>query len=303
MSSANGYRANTINGPFRTEQALGEEILSKRQLYSPLFVRLFHGVHVPAAMPITHELRCRAAALAASSEAVLTGASAAAVRGFDLVSSSSAVECVVPEEAKFRQQRGIDIRRTTLLGIDSEPWGEIRIATRLRAAMDMLTNTRLHKSLSRRVAMLDLLLREGCVDYTSLRRLLAHRRDHGIVRAREALRLANPLAESIPESEMRVWLVLGGIDVRPQVEVYSDGAFLGRLDLAVEGCKLAVEYDGQWHNDPAQAERDINRREALRQAGWEFIVLNKDDLYGNPERMVEMVRAGIRRRLHFTRAK
>lgn len=287
---------NTLTGPFLTSQALGEGWVSRKQLYSPLFTKLFHGVHMPAATPITHELRCRAAALVAPDEAVLTGASAAVVRGFEVVGTDHPVEFVVPEHARFRAHAGINIRRTSDAAIDSRSWESVRLAGELRMAMDMLTNTRLHSSLARAVGMLDVLLRAGAVEACALRRLLHNRTDHGIVRARHALELADARAESIPESEMRVLLVLGGLSPTPQYVVHDEsGTFLGRLDLAIEQCRLGIEYDGAWHNDPAQAERDNRRRDALREAGWEVVVVRSADLYGDPRGMVRDACTAINR--------
>ena len=286
---------NTLTGPFRSREALGEGWVSRKQLYSPLFTKLFHGVHVPSAVPITHALRCRAAALVAPSEAVLTGASAAAIRGHELTGTDHPVEFVVPEHARFRAHAGINIRRTANAEVDSSPWEGVRIASELRMATDILTNTRSRPSIARAVAMLDVLLRAGTVERGALRRLLYNGKAHGIVRARRALELADGRAESIPESEMRVWLVLGGLHVTPQYPVYDGaGAFLGRLDLAVEECKLGIEYDGSWHDNPEQSEHDLRRRDALRQAGWQVLVVRRDDLYGNPRCMVDAVRAAAR---------
>lgn len=129
MTSTLSFDPNTITGPFLAAEALGEGWLTRRQLYSPLFRHLFHGVHLPAGKPVTHELRCRAAALIAHSDAVLTGASAAAVYGHELVKPFDPVEFVVPERAKFTSLRGTNIRRTTIRHIDSGPWECIRLAS------------------------------------------------------------------------------------------------------------------------------------------------------------------------------
>ena len=296
MNTASTHNPSTINGPFLTREALGQGWLTKRQLYSPLFTKLFHGVHLPAAIHVTHAVRCHAAALLAPSDAVLTGLSAAAVRGVDLTSVDSPVEMIVPVESGFRAQRGMNIRRTTMADVGSEPWRTIRIATPLRMAMDVLTNTSVRTSLPRRVAILDVFLRQGCVEVPPLRRLLSNCNDHGVVSARQALALADSRAESIPESELRVWLALAGVTCVPQLAVYAGGVFVGRLDLGIEACKLAIEYDGEWHGDAEQVEHDGQRRAALRDAGWECIVVRKADLYGDPRGMVFAILEAIRRR-------
>jgi very-short-patch-repair endonuclease len=285
-----------INGPFIGGHAISEGEMTKKQLYSPLFRQLFHGVHVPAFLPVTHELRCRAAALIAPPEAVLSGCSAAAIRGFDFSAARDPVEFVVPEESRFLARRGLDIRRTKIPGIDAEAWRDIQLASPLRMTIDILTNTKLRKSLPRVVGLLDVLLRAGFVDLETLQPAVQRRRDHGIVRAREAVALADARAESIPESELRVVLTLAGLRPEPQLVVFHHGVFLGRLDLAFPELKLAIEYDGEWHNDGDQPERDARRRDAFRAAGWDFVIVTKDQLYGDPRAIIDAVRERLWRR-------
>jgi hypothetical protein len=147
------------------------------------------------------------------------------------------------------------------------------------------------------VGLLDALLRSGIVGHDELAREVENRHDKGIVRARKALALSDPRSESIPESEVRVWLVLGELSPEPQVNVYdSDGAFLGRLDLAFPPHKIAVEYDGKWNDDPEQARHDAQRRRRMEAAGWKFIIVDNDWLRDNPRGIVEAVREAIRSR-------
>ncbi|WP_297545825.1 DUF559 domain-containing protein [Amycolatopsis sp.] len=290
-----------ISGPFLGSHAVSEGVLSAAQLRSPMFRRLFQNVYLPTGIPLTHEVKARAAALIVPVDAVLTGCSAAAVRGFAFATPEDQVEFVVPEKAKFLCQRGMNICRTTIGEIDSESWGDNRIATDLRMTLDILTNTRLRRSLPRVVGFLDAILRAGKVDVDVLRVQVDSRHDHGIVRARQAVGLSDPRAESVPESEVRVWLTLNGMQPEPQVNVFHRGKFLGRLDLAFPECKLAVEYDGAWHQEDDQPLLDARRRAAFLAAGWDFVVITKDQLYEDPQGMVEAVRRRLdiatRRRL------
>ncbi|MGH3450616.1 MAG: endonuclease domain-containing protein [Haloechinothrix sp.] len=291
------FRFPEINGPFRGSHALAENWLTTRQLRSTLLVRLFTDVYLPRAMEPTHRLRCLGASLIAPEQAVLTGLSAAAVHGLDLAAANDPVEFAVPTSIRFGAQRGIDVRRVPVHPGEYEPWGRVGLATPLRLTLDVLTNTRLRRSLPRTVGLLDALLRAEFVDKKSLELTLAQRHDHGIVRARSAMELADPRSESIPESEVRVWLTLGGVKPDVQVTVYDEfGCHLGRLDLAYVLDKLAVEYDGLWHEQGRQPQLDEERRARLRAAGWDFIVITKELLYGDPRGMVDTVREALRRR-------
>lgn len=282
--------------PFLGSHAVAAGAATERALRSPLFTRLFRNVYVASTVPVTHVLRCEAAALLAPAGAVLTGCSAAAVRGVDLVGVHDPVEFVLPENLLFAMQAGVHIRRTSRVRIDSEPWREIRLATSPRFALDILTNTKLHRSLPRVVGYLDALLRTGEVDAGALADYLKGRRDNGIVRAKRALRLADARSESIPESELRVWLTVAGLEPDLQVRVVDErGAFVGRLDLAFPDQKLAVEYDGDWHRDGDQPQRDEARRQAIRALGWRFVIVTKAELYERPKAVVASVRAALSR--------
>lgn len=287
-------KAPELYGPFRGSQAISERIVTPKQLRSPLFVRLFRDVYLPAAMPVTHDLRCRAAALVLPEHAVLTGHSAASIYGLNLASPADPVELVVREGEHFRPHPGMNVRRVFLLPDEHIVRQDIRVATPDRMALDLLFNTKLRKSLGAAVAALDVVLRHGLVDLAALRDLVSERRDHGVVRARHAVALADPRAESVPESLLRVLLTRAGIAVTPQVEVCCFGRFVGRVDLAVDGSHIAVEYDGQWHDTPEQAHADRVRRTRLDEAGWHVIVVRKAELQENPEGVVRTVLEALR---------
>jgi very-short-patch-repair endonuclease len=282
-----------LYGPFVGSHAVSEGWLTATHLRSPLLWRVFRGVYLPKGIPFTHELRCIAASLIAPPEAVVTGCSAAAIHGIELGAAEDPVEFLIPERTRFVAQRGLDIRRTKIVAGEFEPWRSISIASPLRAVLDILFNTRLRKSLPRTVGLLDALLRAGFIDREELRVVLEARHDHGIVRARKALELADPLAESIPESELRVWLWLSGFRPVVQFEV-RHGVY--RLDLAFPEFMIAVEYDGEWHAEGNQPELDARRRAQLEAAGWHFVIVTKDMLYGDPRAVVDLVRQALRQR-------
>ena len=66
-----------------------------------------------------------------------------------------------------------------------------------------------------------------------------------------------------------------------------------RLDLSYPEHLLAIEYDGRWHDAPAQRELDELRRADLRQRGWTVIVLHAEDLYAAPEATLAALRAEL----------
>lgn len=74
----------------------------------------------------------------------------------------------------------------------------------------------LDRALPDAVADLDAVLRTGTIDLDAVRQMVNERSDRGIVKARHALELADPRAESRPKSRLRVHLVLDGLEPQPQ---------------------------------------------------------------------------------------
>jgi hypothetical protein len=90
------------------------------------------------------------------------------------------------------------------------------------------------------------------VERAAVKRMLASRSDNGIVLARQAVALSDHRAESLPESRMRVLLVLDGLDPVPQYWIEdAHGERIARADLAFPEHKVAVEYDGDWRDGAA----------------------------------------------------
>jgi very-short-patch-repair endonuclease len=285
---------------FRGSDARKAGLITAGQLRGPSVRRLFQDVYAPAHIVVTHELRCRGAALIAPEEAVLTGRSAATVMGVELAQPLDPVEFVVPEKSRFGPIDGMHIRRTEVVSKESRQWAGIRIAKPVRIALDLLLRLSPRKRgwvrrLRIGVPDLDVFLRSGLVRRSALERQVWGRRNRGIRLARHAVQLADPRAESLPESELRVILTVGGFRPKPQHNVRKKRVFLGRLDLAIEESKVAIEYDGRWHNTPDQVIHDRERRQRLMAEGWAFVIVDSDQLATDYSGIVERVRAATER--------
>ncbi|GAB2935380.1 DUF559 domain-containing protein [Rhodococcus aerolatus] len=281
-----------LTGPFRGSEAIASGALSRAQLRSPLVRRLFRGVYLPAATPVTHEIKARAATLVIPGSAVVTGLSAAAVRGVDLVRPDDPVEVAVPESCRFGPVRGLHVVRTAVRPDESRPWEGARLATPARAGFDALR----HQSLPWAVGTLDALLRAGVVESDELARLVDGRLDTGVGTVRTALGMADVRAESPPESVVRVLLALADLHPTPQLPVTLADGRIVRVDLGFARSRVAVEYDGAWHALRGQLERDRSRHNALQAAGWTLVVVTAADLRKDPRILVATVRAALDRR-------
>lgn len=171
----------------------------------------------------------------------------------------------------------------------------VRITTPARTWLDCAA----HLPLVHVVAMGDHILRHEMATEDDLRDLVAWApRRRGVVAARTALPLLDRRSESPQESVVRAHIVLFGLP-RPvcNLDVFHDGMWLARVDLAWPEALLAVEYDGMGHLDEAQRRRDAWRRNALQRAGWLVITLTADDLR-HPELMCRRIAEALRQRLH-----
>ena len=115
--------------------------------------------------------------------------------------------------------------------------------------------------------------------------------------ALDAARLVRDRVDSVPETALRVLMVLAGLP-EPQVDIQihdADGNVRFRLDLGYEGARLAIEYDGRWHEEEEQANKDRIRRTSLStEGGWTFAVVTANDLYGTPDALLARLHATMR---------
>jgi very-short-patch-repair endonuclease len=278
------YDRQGSGGYFRGRDALLYNDMTPRELRDGPYRRLFQGIYAGPGEEITHDLRCRAATTFCPSETMVTGRSALTLHGLPMARSSDPVELLIDGDVWIRRQQGIAIHQGRICHEDWRPWHDVRLATPLRAVFDAIT--RLPPRYG--IACADAAVRAGMVQLDALRLLLSVRHDRGVVRARKTVDLVDPRAESPKESELRVLLALGGIALRPQVEIALTEDWIVRTDLADVDAKVIVEYDGAWHGAETQVRQDHRRRRALRDAGW-VVVVTEVDLRGDPRQLCERI--------------
>jgi very-short-patch-repair endonuclease len=277
---------------FMGSAALAEGHLSARQLRGPYVKRVLQGVYRPAWVPLTHKLKCRAACLVLPDAAVVTGASAASVLGLRLASAADDVSVAIPEGAVVPRRAGIRLRRVR----DAAPFGQVvdgvRLAHARRIAYDAAARLPVHDA----TAALDAIVRHGLVDIAHFRRWLTDCHDNDVRGVRLAAQLADPRAESLPESVTRVHLMQAGFEVVPQYRVTVGSHVVARVDLALPKLKIAIEYDGRWHE--AQRALDNERLASLRGEGWTVIIVTAE-LLRDHRKLVAVVSAAVAERRAF----
>jgi len=66
-------------------------------------------------------------------------------------------------------------------------------------------------------------------------------------------------------------------------------------DFACDRLRLIIEIDGGVHRLDDVAVRDLERQQALEALGWTVIRVTNDQVYEEPERLIEAVRLHARR--------
>ncbi|MCW4385972.1 DUF559 domain-containing protein [Salinibacterium sp. SYSU T00001] len=118
-------------------------------------------------------------------------------------------------------------------------------------------------------------------------------RRRGLVLLREAVELLDDHSESPQESRLRVHLCAQGMTgLVANLRVTTIGGYSYRIDLALVELKVAIEYQGGYHNDPAQFRRDMTKRERLEAEGWIVMWVNADDLR-DPQELAARIRRKI----------
>lgn len=302
----------TGGGAVPGSDAVARGIVTPARLRGPRFVRLFPDVYASAAVPVTPVLRARAASIYAGPLGAASAYSAAEILGASCGPWGAPAELVAPRRIRPRPDllahQGVPLdpgsatasgsprpapRRGSCAGDSNSsspstrsPPGDVPAGVRPAAG----TPAPEQRKLSR--------MRAPCpgfdpADLLVLRSLYPHVR--GSARLDRVVALADPRAESPPETRLRLLLALSGLPV-PQVQfpLYDDrGRSWVRFDLALpRRPAVAIEYDGAEHDDPLDRVRDA-RTAAL---GWQTLRITADGLTRNTRRTVGTVRALLAQR-------
>jgi hypothetical protein len=267
---------------------LADGLLTQEALRSSAWRRLYRGVYADAELPDSFGLRIRGAGLLIPSTAAFSGRTAAYLHGAtSLIDPSTPVEVSVPTGMRFGPVAGVRVRQVGLPANDVTSAITWRVTTRLRTALDIARWEPLPES----VAALDVLLADAIVGRKELAEAAELTAGRGSRQLRRAVGLADPRAQSFPESRLRVLLALAGIPAVPQFTVRDgNGAFVARVDLAYPELRIAIEYDGAWHGAPGQLSKDRRRQNLLTAAGWRIVFVTAADMH-DPAPLIGQIRA------------
>ena len=278
-----------LHQPFRGADAVARGLLTPRQLRGASWRQLFPGVYVHEDVDVTHALRAIAAGALVLPDAVVTGASAAALWDVPLAGPDDDVELTRwPGEHPVRVA-GLRVRRADM---------EERTVVRRRGVLvttPEATAVRVAGALppDAAVAAVDQLVHIARADLDEVRWLARIADGPNRRRAQTACALADGLAESPKETGLRLLLHRSPLP-RPvaQHSVRQHGRFVARVDFGWPAQRLAVEYDGLWHRDPRQFIDDRQRLNRLTAAGWRVLFVTTADL-ARPGQVIARLSAAL----------
>lgn len=183
----------------------------------------------------------------------------------------------MPVHRKTRACPGLVVHHGGAVADDLVEVGGCLTTSPARTAWDLSRRLPLEEA----VVALDALSRVGRFEPAQLlQRRAAQPGARGCRRLDEVVALADPRAESPPESRLRLAMWRAGLP-HPEVQypvIDEYGFVLARLDLSYPQAKLAIEYDGSTHFTRLQGERDRRRDAVLAARGWLTLRFGSDDI-------------------------
>lgn len=237
------------------------------------YVALHRDIYVPADVELTAVIRAKAAWLRSRGHGVVAGFSASALYGARWIDASRPATLV---DSNRRRARGIEVWADDVEDDEIDVVGGIRVTTAVRTGVDLARRYPLDTA----VAAIDALAGATRITVDDIIAATQRPGRHGMRRAREAVALVDPGAESPRETWLRLVIVRAGFP-RPatQVPVRNEyGVLIGVVDLAWPDLKIAVEYEGAHHRLSRDAfARDIRRFDEMIELGWIVIRVTAAD--------------------------
>ncbi|CAN5643942.1 DUF559 domain-containing protein [soil metagenome] len=269
----------SVEWPFRAAEALGEELLTFREL------RRFHrgiypGVWVPRGIELSVAELSRAAWLWSGRTAVVAGLSASAILGAKWIDPDTPVELI---HTNRRAPRSIIVHTDALLGGETLTARGLPITTPARTVFDIGRRHELRSGVQRIDALMNA-TQVKVVDVEAV--MVRHPGVRGLRRLRETLQFVDGGAESPYESLTRLLLIQAGFP-RPatQIEVLDEaGMIFARLDMGWRQWKVGVDFEGAQHwTKPEQFTKDVHRYARLPELGWMDVRVTSGILHKTPE--------------------
>lgn len=258
--------------PFIGSEALAAGTLTRHQLRSR-FVSIHQDVYVEKGTRPTAVLRAKACWLRSRRRGVLAGYSAAALHGARWIDPGLPAYIL---DTNRRPAPGIVVWADAIEDDEIRLIGDMRVTTPARTAVDLAC--KFPEDIA--VPAIDALARAARLKVADIELAAEHHASRkGIRQARTTIALVDPGAESPRETWLRLAVVRAGYPPpQTQYPVLNEyGALIGEADMAWAELKIALEYEGLHHTDPATLRKDIQRMDEMIEAGWIVIRVTSRD--------------------------
>lgn len=209
---------------------------------------------------------------------MLAGYSASALHGAKWIGNSRPAEIF---DSNRRAASNVIVRSGQVAPDEIWHRGGITLTSPARTALDLLCWYPIDSA----VVATDALARATRLKLADVRMLIErYRGRREIRRARQALALVDPGAESPRETWLRLVLIRAGFPPpQTQIAVRNEyGLVIAQVDMGWEHLRLGLEYEGDHHRTSRrQFNRDIHRYEELREMGWLIIRITAEDVVGS----------------------
>ena len=278
-----------MGAPFIGSEALASGRLNRHQLRSR-HVAIHPDVYMPAGTRLTALSRATAAWLWTGRSGVLAGRSAAALHGAKWVDDDA------PAQLLHRNRRapsGIDTWSDRFEDDEVQIGRGMPVTTPARTALDLACRLPIDDA----VVAIDALARATKLKMADVDVLAQRYRGRRVIRrARVALDLVDPGAESPQETRLRLLYIRAGFP-RPetQIPVYDEyGQLVAVLDMGWRDVVVGADYEGEHHRlSRRQFNSDIRRFDAVTELGWTDVRVTVEDTEGV---IVERTRRAFERR-------
>lgn len=285
-----------LRGPFRLNDALAAG-LTRHQLASQCWVRLFRSVYVHRSVELSDAARFDAVRLIAPADAAATGLTAAWLYGLWTPPPGYSVplDFAVPLGRSAYAAADARSRRLVLDEGDIDELNGVPITNLERTCFGLMARSSPREA----VVWADVFLNSGFVLPGGLMRYADERPYWPHVRkVRAALARARVGARSPMETRLRLVVVDGGLrepDWLNKAIFDKDGNFLGEPDIGYDRPHFGLEYDGAYHETADQRRSDNRRENRLLLGNVPLLRYTKHDVYREPDRIVREVGAMLGR--------
>lgn len=291
--------------PFLVQEGL-EIGLTRHALRASRFSAPATGVRGPRGYGATLEEKCAAISLVLAGGAAFSHVTALRLQGIEVpwrLERDEAIHVVVPERSGRPRRRDVVAHVCLQRRLETATVGDLVVTSPAQTWVHLAARLTLEDLVVLGDAMLR--RRDPHTSTAELRRVVAATyKMKGLASCRESLERLRPGTDSSMETRTRLILEDGGVsglEVNRPV-CTPGGTFIGLPDLSIPAVRVAIEYDGDVHRtDPATWRRDVEKRQAMADAGWVVVTATADDVLRSPERLLRRVHAAIRRQRHLLR--